>query len=238
MSEHKTRTKLVHGGTRRSQYGEVSEALFLTQGFVYETAEAAEARFIQSGDDEFIYARYGNPTVRMFEERLAALEGAEDGFATASGMAAVNGALMSMLKAGDHIVSARALFGSCLYIVEDILPRFGVEVTLVDGTDLDAWQAALRPDTRAVFLETLSNPTLEMIDVRGVADLAHAVGALVVVDNVFATPVYSRAIELGADVVVYSTTKHVDGQGRCLGGIILGSRTFIRKTVEPYLNHT
>ena len=149
--EWNTRTQLVHGGVRRSQYGEVSEAIFLTQGFVYDTAEAAEARFIQSGEDEFIYARYGNPTVRMFEERIATLEGAEDGFATASGMAAVNGALMSLLKAGDHLVSARALFGSCLYIVEEILPRFGVEVTLVDGTDLDAWKRAIRPDTRAVF---------------------------------------------------------------------------------------
>jgi O-succinylhomoserine sulfhydrylase len=153
-------------------------------------------------------------------------------------MAAVNGALMSMLRAGDHIVSARALFGSCLYIVEEILPRFGVEVTLVDGTDLAAWRAAIRPDTKAVFLETLSNPTLELVDLKSVAELAHAVGALVMVDNVFATPIYSRAIALGADVVVYSTTKHVDGQGRCLGGVILGSKAFIRKTVEPYLKHT
>ena len=233
-----TRTKLVHGGIRRSQYGEVSEAIFLTQGFVYETAEDAEARFIQSGDDEFIYARYGNPTVRMFEERIAALEGTEDGFATASGMAAVNAALMSMLKAGDHIVSARALFGSCLYIVEEILPRFGVEVTLVDGTDLDQWARAIRPDTKAVFLESLSNPTLEIIDLRAVADLAHKAGAKVIVDNVFATPTFSRALELGADVVVYSTTKHVDGQGRCLGGVVLGTRDYIRKTLEPFLKHT
>jgi len=233
-----TRTKLVHEGTRRSQYGEVSEAIFLTQGFVYDTAEDAEARFIESGPDEFIYARYGNPTVRMFEDRIAALEGAEDAFATASGMAAVNGALMSMLKVGDHIVSARALFGSCLYIVEDILQRFGVEVTFVDGTDLEAWRAAIRPGTKAVFLETLSNPTLELIDLKSVSKLAHAVGALVVVDNVFATPIYSKAIELGADVVVYSTTKHIDGQGRCLGGVVLGTKEFIRKTLEPYLKHT
>ena len=237
-SEWNTRTKLVHQGIRRSQYGEVSEAIFLTQGFVYETAEAAEARFIQSGEDEFIYARYGNPTVRMFEDRIAALEGAEDAFATASGMAAVNAAVMSMLKAGDHVVSARALFGSCLYILEEILTRFGVEVTFVDGTDLDAWRAAIRPDTRAVFLETLSNPTLELIDLKAVSDLAHAVGATVIVDNVFATPIYSRALELGADVVVYSTTKHIDGQGRCLGGVVLGTREFIRKTLEPYLKHT
>jgi O-succinylhomoserine sulfhydrylase len=232
------RTKLVHEGIRRSQYGEVAEAIFLTQGFVYETAEAAEARFIKAGPDEFIYARYGNPTVRMFEERIAALEGAEDGFATASGMAAVNGALTSMLRAGDHVVSSRALFGSCLYILEEVLTRFGVEVTFVDGTDLDQWRAAVRPGTKAVFLETVSNPTLEVIDLEAVAGIAHAVGAMVIVDNVFATPIFSRALSLGADVVVYSTTKHVDGQGRALGGVILGTREFIRKTVEPYLKHT
>ncbi len=238
QDDWKTRTKLVHAGVRRSQYGEVSEAIFLTQGFVYESAEAAEARFIEAGEDEFIYARYGNPTVRMFEERIAALEGCEDAFATASGMAAVNASLVSMLKAGDHVVSARALFGSCLYILEEILTRYGVEVTFVDGTDLDQWKAAIRPDTKAVFLETLSNPTLEVIDLRAVSDLAHTVGAMVVVDNVFATPVFSRAIEQGADVVVYSTTKHIDGQGRALGGVVLGTKDYIRKTLEPYLKHT
>lgn len=232
------RTRAVHGGTRRSQYGEVSEAIFMTQGFVYDSAEQAEARFIESGPDEFIYARYGNPTVRMFEDRMAMLEGTEDAFATASGMAAVNGALTSLLRAGDHVVSAKALFGSCLYILETILTRFGVEVTFVDGTDLDQWRAAIRPDTRAVFFESLSNPTLEVIDIRGVCDLAHAVGAVVVVDNVFATPVLQRSGDLGADVIVYSATKHIDGQGRCLGGVICGSRDFIRKTVEPYLKHT
>jgi O-succinylhomoserine sulfhydrylase len=232
------RTKLVHGGTRRSQYNEVSEAIFLTQGFVYENAEQAEARFIETGEDEFIYARYGNPTVAMFEERIAALEGAEDAFATASGMAAVNGALTSMLKAGDHVVSAKALFGSCLYILENILTRFGVEVTFVDGTDLDAWRAAMRPDTKAVFFESMSNPTLEVIDIKAVAEIAHSVGATVVVDNVFSTPVFSDAIAQGADVVVYSATKHIDGQGRVLGGVILGTRDFIRGTVEPYMKHT
>jgi O-succinylhomoserine sulfhydrylase len=234
----KSRTRAVHAGTRRSQYGEVSEALFLTQGFVYETAEAAEARFIEAGEDEYIYARYGNPTVRMFEERIAALEGAEDAFATASGMAAVNGALMAMLKAGDHVVAARALFGSCLYILEDILPRYGVEVTFVDGTDLAQWEGAIRPDTSVVFFESMSNPTLELIDIASVSRLAHAVGATVVVDNVFATPVFSDAIGLGADVVIYSATKHIDGQGRCLGGVILGTSGMIRKTVEPYMKHT
>ena len=231
-------TNLVHGGTKRSQWGEVSEAIFLTQGFVYETAEAAEARFLKPGPDEFIYARYGNPTVAMFEERMALLEGAEDGFACASGMAAVNGALCSMLRAGDHVVSARALFGSCLYILEEVLTRYGVEVTFVDGADLNAWEAALRSDTKAVFFESMSNPTLELVDIEAVAKLAHAHGAKVIVDNVFSTPVYSKAIAQGADIVVYSTTKHVDGQGRCLGGVILGPRDHIRGVVEPYMKHT
>lgn len=238
MDKWNKRTRAVHAGIRRSQYGEVSEAIFMTQGFVYETAEAAEARFIQSGDDEFIYARYGNPTVAMFEERIAALEGAEDAFATASGMAAVNGALTSMLRAGDHVVSARALFGSCLYILEEVLTRYGVEVTFVDGTDLGQWEAAIRPETKAVFFESVSNPTLEVVDLAAVAKLAHAVGATVVVDNVFATPVFSDAIAQGADVVVYSATKHIDGQGRALGGVILGTKEFIRGTVEPYMKHT
>ncbi|MEL7180729.1 MAG: O-succinylhomoserine sulfhydrylase [Pseudomonadota bacterium] len=238
MKTWKKRTKAVHSGIRRSQYNEVSEAIYLTQGFVYDTAEDAEARFIKAGEDEFIYARYGNPTVAMFEDRIAALEGAEDGFATASGMAAVNGALSSMLRAGDHVVSARALFGSCLYILEEILTRYGVEVTFVDGTDLAAWQAAIRPDTKVVFFESVSNPTLEVIDIKAVSALAHAVGATVIIDNVFATPVYSDAIAQGADVVVYSATKHIDGQGRALGGVILGTRAFIRGTVEPFMKHT
>ena len=202
------RTRAVHGGTRRSQYGEVSEAIFLTQGFVYDSAEAAAQRFETAGPDEFIYARYGNPTVAMFEERIAMLEGAEDGFATASGMAAVSGALTSMLKAGDRVVSSRALFGSCLYVLEDILTRYGVEVAFVDGTDLDQWRAAITPGTRAVFFESISNPTLEVVDIAAVCDLAHGVGATVLVDNVFATPVFSNAIQQGADVVIYSATKH------------------------------
>lgn len=237
-ADAKPRTRAVHGGTRRSQYGEVSEAIFLTQGFVYDSAEQAEARFIESGDDEFIYARYGNPTVRMFEERIAALEGTEDAFATASGMAAVSGALTSMLRAGDHVVSAKALFGSCLYILEEVLTRYGVDITFVDGTDLNEWKAAIRPDTKAVFFESMSNPTLEVIDIKGVSELAHAVGAIVIVDNVFATPVLQRSGDLGADVIVYSATKHIDGQGRCLGGVICGTRQFIRKEVEPYMKHT
>ena len=232
------RTLAVHAGTRRSQYSEMSEAIFMTQGFVYESAEAAEARFEQVGEDEFIYARYGNPTVRMFEERIAALEGAEDGFATASGMAAVHGALAAMTQAGDHMVAARALFGSCLYVLEEVLARFGVQVTLVDGLDLDAWAQAITPNTKLVFFESISNPTLEVIDIAAVAKLAHAAGALVVVDNVFSTPVYSNAIPLGADVVIYSATKHIDGQGRGLGGVILGSKEIIRSIVEPFMKHT
>ena len=236
--DFKKRTKMVHGGVRRSHYGEVSEALFLTQGFVYDTAEAAEARFLKSGDDEFIYARYGNPTVAMFEDRIALLEGAEAAFATASGMAAVHGSLCSILKAGDHVVASRALFGSCLYVLEEVLTNFGVEVSFVDGLDLDHWEQALRPDTRLVFFETISNPTLEVIDTASVARLAHDVGAIVVVDNVFVTPVFSNAIQLGADVVIYSATKHIDGQGRLLGGVVLGTEEFITKTLEPFLKHT
>lgn len=234
----KTRTKLVHEGSRRSQYGEMAEAIFLTQGFAYPTAESAEERFIKAGEDEFIYARYGNPTTRMFEERIAALEGTEDAFATASGMAAVNGALTSMLKAGDHVVSSKALFGSCLYILEEVLTRYGVRVTFVDGADLDQWRAAVTADTKAVFFESMSNPTLELVDIKSVAEIAHAKGALVIVDNVFATPIFSNAVAQGADVVVYSTTKHIDGQGRALGGVICGTRDFIRKVAEPYLKHT
>ena len=231
------RTRAVHHGTRRSQYGEMAEAIFLTQGFVYDSAEQAEARFQKSGPDEFIYARYGNPTSRMFEDRIAALEGTEDAFATASGMAAVNGALFSLCSPGDHVVASRALFGSCLYVLE-LLTKFGVEVSYVNGTDLDQWQAAIRPGTKAVFFETMSNPTLEVIDMKAVADLAHAAGALVVADNVFTTPVFSRAAELGADIVVYSATKHIDGGGRALAGVICGTRDFIRGTAEPYLKHT
>lgn len=239
MSETKLhpRTQAVHHGTRRSQYGEMAEAIFLTQGFVYGSAEEAEGRFQQAGPDEFIYARYGNPTSRMFEDRIAALEGTEDAFATASGMAAVNGAMFAMCKPGDHVVAARALFGSCLYVLE-LLAKFGVEVTYVDGTDLDQWRAAIRPGTKAVFFESVSNPTLEVVDLKAVAELAHAAGATVVVDNVFATPVFSRAVELGADVVIYSATKHIDGGGRALAGVICGTRHFVREVAEPYMKHT
>jgi len=238
MTNWSKRTKAIHAGTRRSQYGEVSEAMFITQGFVYTSAEDAEQRFIQSGPDEFIYARYGNPTVRMFEDRIAALLGYEDCFACTSGMAAVSGALTALLKAGDHVVSSRALFGSCLYVLEEILGRFGVEITLVDGTDNAAWDAAIRPDTRLVFFESISNPTLEVVDIRHIVKAAHAVGALVLADDAMATPVYSYAQECGVDLSLVSTTKHVDGQGRLLGGAIVGSKELIRGPIETYMKHT
>jgi len=234
----KPRTQLVHEGSRRSQYGEMAEAIFLTQGFVYPSAEAAEARFQKAGTDEFIYARYGNPTTRMFEDRIAAIEGTQDAFATASGMAAVSGAMMAMLRAGDHVVSSRALFGSCLYVLEEVLQKFGVQVTFVDGADLAAWENAVVPGTKAVFFESMSNPTLELVDIAAVAAIAHKQGALVVCDNVFATPIFSRAVDQGADVIVYSTTKHIDGQGRALGGVVCGTTDFIRKVLEPYMKHT
>ena len=233
------KTNLVHAGNRRSQFNEVSEAIFLTQSFVYETAEDAEKRFASDlPNDDFIYTRYGNPTIAMFEDKIAAIEGADAAFATASGMAAVNGALMSMLSAGDHVVAARALFGSCLYILENILPSFGVRVTFVDGTDINQWKKAISQETKAVFFESISNPTLEVIDIKAVANIAKSVGALTVVDNVFTTPIFSNALSLGADVVVYSATKHIDGQGRTLGGVILGSEDYIRNTVEPFMKHT
>ncbi|MFG1306890.1 O-succinylhomoserine sulfhydrylase [Xanthobacter autotrophicus] len=230
-------TRLVHGGTTRSPYGETSEALFLTQGFVYDNAESCEARF-KGEDPGFVYSRYGNPTTAMFEARMALLEGAEAARATASGMAAVNAALLCQLSAGDHVVAARALFGSCRWILEDFLPRYGVETTLVDGTDLAAWRAAVRPSTKVFFLESPTNPTLELIDIAAVAEIAHAAGARLVVDNVFATPLLQHPFELGADIVVYSTTKHVDGQGRCLGGVILSSQQFVTDHLQTFLRQT
>ena len=230
-------TTLVHGGTMRSGFGEMSEAIFLTQGYAYQSMEQAEARF-KNLEPGFIYSRYSNPTVAMFEERMALLEGAEAARATASGMAAVTAAVMGQVKAGDHVVAARALFGSCLYIIEDVLPRYGVATTLVDGTDLDQWQKAMRPETKVVFLETPTNPTLEIYDIAAIAEIAHAGGAKLVVDNVFATPLLQRPMALGADCVVYSTTKHVDGGGRCLGGMILASQAFVDEYLHNYLRHT
>ena len=230
-------TRLVRGGLSRSEFGETAEALYLTSGYVYEDAEQAEARF-KNREAGFIYSRYGNPTVSMFEERMALLEGVPAARAVASGMAAVNAALMCQLKAGDCVVASRALFGSCRYIIEEVLPRFGITSTLVDGPDLEQWRTALKPGTRCVFIETPANPTLEMIDIRAVADLVHAVGARLIVDNVFATPVLQKPIPLGADIVLYSATKHIDGQGRCLAGIVLGSDSFITDELQPYLRHT
>jgi O-succinylhomoserine sulfhydrylase len=230
-------TEAVHGGTLRSQFGETSEAMFLTQGYVYPDGEAAEARF-KGEDPGFVYSRYANPTVAMFEERMCLLEGAEASRATASGMAAVTAALMCDLKAGDHIVSSRALFGSCQYVVAELLPRFGVASTLVDGTDLDAWAAAVRPETRTFFLETPSNPTLELIDIAAVAGIARGCGARLVVDNVFATPLFQKPLALGAHTSVYSATKHIDGQGRCLGGIVLSDEEWVEQKLFAYLKHT
>lgn len=230
-------TRLVHGGTLRSPYGETSEAIYLTQGFVYESSEAAEARF-KGETDGYIYARYGSPTNDMFERRMCLLEGAEDARAMASGMAAVAAAVLCQVKAGDHIVAARALFGSCRYVVETLAPRYGVECTLVDGRDLKNWEAAVRPNTRVMFLESPTNPTLEVVDIAGVARLADQVGATLIVDNVFATPLFQKPLELGAHVVVYSATKHIDGQGRCLGGVVLSSKDWIAENLQDYFRHT
>jgi O-succinylhomoserine sulfhydrylase len=235
--KYRPRTDLVHGGTLRSQFGETSEALFLTSGYVYETMEAAVKRFTNE-EPGFIYSRFANPTVRMFEERMALLEGAEDARATATGMAAVTAAMLCCLKTGDHVLSSRALFGSCRFIVEDLLPRYGITSTLVDGRDLDAWRKAIRPNTKIVFLESPSNPSLEVIDVRAVAEIAHSVGALLMVDNVFATPILQRPLELGADIVVYSATKHIDGQGRCLGGVVLSSKKWIEENLHNFMRQT
>ncbi|MEN0087602.1 MAG: O-succinylhomoserine sulfhydrylase [Pseudomonadota bacterium] len=230
-------TDMVHAGTTRSQWGETSEALHLTQGFVYESAEAAEARF-KGEDPGFIYSRYANPTVDMFEKRMCALEGAEDARAFTSGMAAVTASLMCQLSAGDHIVAARALFGSCRWVCETLLPKMGVACTLVDGRDLKAWDAATQDNTKVYFLESPTNPTLELVDIRGVANLANMRGIKVVVDNVFATPIWQKPLELGAHVVVYSATKHIDGQGRCLGGVVLSDKEWIDDHLHDHFRHT
>lgn len=230
-------TRAVRGGLARTEFGETNEAMFLTSGYVYKDAATAAARF-KGEDDGYIYSRFGNPTVRIFEERLAAIEEAEDCRATATGMAAVFAALMCQLKAGDHVVSGRAIFGSINYIMTDLLPRFGVETTLVDGRDLDQWRAAMRPNTRCVFLESPSNPTLEIVDIAAVAEIGHSVGARVIIDNVFSTPVLQQPMKLGADIVVYSTTKHIDGQGRCLGGAILGSAEWVTDELVPFYRNT
>jgi O-succinylhomoserine sulfhydrylase len=230
-------TQLVHGGTMRSQFGETSEALYLTQSYIYKTAEQAEARF-KDEDPGFIYSRFSNPTVAMLEERMRLLEGAEVCRATATGMAAITSALLSYLSVGDHVVAAKALFGSCRYVVEELCPRFGISCTLVDGTDLAAWKTAIGPKTKAIFFETPANPTLDLVDIRAVSKLAHDAGALVFVDNVFATPLLQKPLTLGADVVIYSATKHIDGQGRCLGGLILCSEKFLKDHLQVFLRQT
>ena len=234
---YRPETRLVHAGTLRSQFGETSEALFLTQGYVYPTAEECEARF--SGKvPGYVYSRYSNPTMDMFEQRMAALEGAEAARSTATGMAAVTTALMGQVKAGDHIVAAKALFGSCRWVIEDWLGRFGVTSTLVNGTNLDEWKKAVTKNTKAFFMETPTNPTLEVYDIAAVAEIAHNARAKLVVDNVFATPLYQSPLALGADCVVYSATKHIDGQGRVLGGVILASEKFIMDHVHQVIRQT
>jgi O-succinylhomoserine sulfhydrylase len=230
-------TQLVHGGQLRTDFGETSETLFLTQSFVYDTAEQAEARF-KDEDPGYIYSRFSNPTVSMFEERMRLLEGAEAARATATGMAAVTAAILSYLKSGDHVVAGRASFGSCRYVVEDLCPRLGITSTLIDGRDPRAWRWAVRPNTKMFFFETPANPTLDLVDIADVSKLAHEVGALVVVDNVFATPLLQRPLALGADIVVYSATKHIDGQGRCLGGVVLCSETFLKDHLHTFLRQT
>jgi O-succinylhomoserine sulfhydrylase len=236
-ARYRPETRLVHAGTLRSSFGETSEALFLTQGFVYDSAEQCEARF--KGDDPgFLYSRFSNPTVSMFERRMIELEGAEAGRAAATGMAAVTTAILAPLKAGDHVVAAKAMFGSCRYVVEDLLPRYGISSTLVDGLDLDQWQKAMQPNTKSCFLESPTNPTLDVLDIGAIAEIAHRGGARLIVDNVFATPIWQSPLTLGADVVVYSATKHIDGQGRCLGGIILSSEAFITEHIHTFMRQT
>jgi len=230
-------TRLVHGGGARSRFDETSEALFLNSGYVYESAEQAEASFEGTVDHD-VYSRFSNPTVRMFEERLALLDGAECCRATATGMAAVFGAIAPLVKQGSRVVAARALFGSCRHILANILPHWGVDVIFVDGTDLEAWAAALKLPTCLVFLETPANPTLDLVDLKAVADLAHAAGAKVVVDNAFATPMLQRPLEFGCDIVTYSATKYIDGQGCCLGGAILGSDKLVGDVIHPFLRNT
>ena len=230
-------TLLIHGGTLRSSFGETSEALFLTSGFVYDSAAECEARF-KNEVDGYTYTRFANPTNTMFETRMAFLEGAEAARSTATGMAAVSSALLGYLKAGDHVVAARAMFGACRVVIEEMLPRFGIASTLVDGRDLSAWKAAIRDNTRAFFCESPANPTLELIDLAAVAAIAKEAGALLMVDNVFATPMLQKPLQLGADVVIYSATKHIDGQGRCLGGVVLSNRVFIEEHLQNYLRQT
>ena len=233
----RAQTLAVRGGTKRSEFGETGEAIYATSGYVYEYAEQAEDAF-KDRVDRFIYSRFSNPTVDMFQDRMALMEGAAVGKATATGMAAVFASMASMVQAGDHVVGSRALFGSCLYILTEILPKWGIETTIVDGTDLNQWEDALKRPTKCVFVETPSNPGLDIVDIKAVSELAHKAGAKVIVDNVFATPLLQKPLELGADIVVYSATKHIDGQGRCLGGMVLGDEDYCENTLKPFLRHT
>jgi O-succinylhomoserine sulfhydrylase len=237
MTQYRPETRLVHSGSLRSQFGETSEALFVTQGFVYDSAEQCEARF-KGEDPGYIYSRFSNPTIAMFERRMLELEGAEACRSTATGMAAVTTAILAPLRAGDHVVASKAMFGSCRYVVEDLLPRYGIQSTLVDGLDLDQWQRAMRPNTKTCFLESPTNPTLDVLDISAIAGIAHQAGARLIVDNVFATPIWQSPLSLGADVVVYSATKHIDGQGRCLGGVILASEAFIAEHIHNFMRQT
>ncbi len=230
-------TRLVRGGLARSPIGETAETLYLTQSYVYETAAAADARFAGS-DPGYIYSRYGNPTVKMFEDRLALAEGAQACRATATGMAAVHLALTGLLRAGDHVISGKAVFGSCRWILNAWAPRFGIETTFVDGADVAAWRAAVRPNTKVFFLESPANPLLEICDIAAIADLARAAGARLVVDNVFATPIFQSPLKLGADLVVYSATKHIDGGGRVLGGAVLGAHALLEEAFRDFIRHT
>src|SRR5215510_13123010 len=234
---YRPETQLVQAGILRSSFGETSEALFLTQGYVYESSLSAERRF-KNEEPGYQYSRFANPTVHMFEQRMCALEGAEAARATATGMAAVTTAMMGQVRAGDHVVASKALFGSCLYVIEEYLPRYGVSSTIVDGTDLEQWRAAMRPNTKTCFLETPTNPNLEVLDIAEIAKIVHAAGATLVVDNVFSTPLWQSPLKLGADCVVYSTTKHIDGQGRCLGGVVLSSKKFIDDHIHQLLRQT
>lgn len=230
-------TRQVRGGTERSSFGEMSEAIFLSSGFAYDSAEQADARF-DGREQGYTYSRQGNPTNAAFEMRMALIEGAEAAAATASGMAAMTAVLLGLTRAGDHVIGARALFGSCRWLLDELLPRYGIKTTIVDGADLAAWRAAVRPETRLLFVETPANPTLEIVDIRAVSEIAHEAGALLVVDNVFASPVLQKPLELGADIVCYSATKHIDGQGRTLGGVVLGPKSLIVDELGPYLRHT
>jgi len=237
VDEFDPETQLIRGGLARSPFGETSEAIYLTSGFVYETAEAAEARF-KGEEPGFIYSRYGNPTVQMFERRLAGLEGAELAYATATGMAAVFNGLLACVRAGDHVLASRVLFGSCFYIIANLLPRYGIETSFVDSPDPSEWANAMRPNTKVVFLETPANPTLALIDLQAIADIAHAGGARLLVDNALASPIVQKPMQFGADIVVYSATKHIDGQGRCMGGAILADKAFLETEFQPFLRHT